>query len=127
MEAKTIQIVDYGRGAQLEGHRLTVMDVFYYLHRGRDFEFIHHALPTLTREQFDAVVEYVKEHHDELVAEDCEVEQRIKQGIAEQKTRGFHREIDKSVPVEERAARLREKVRKQLKEQAERNGGNTAR
>jgi hypothetical protein len=34
MNTKKIQIVDLGRGPQIEGHRLTVMDVFYYLHHG---------------------------------------------------------------------------------------------
>jgi hypothetical protein len=33
MDSKTVRIVDIGRGPQIEGHRLTVMDVFYYLHR----------------------------------------------------------------------------------------------
>src|SRR5437870_11068664 len=108
MSAK-VQIVDLGRGPQIEGHRLTVMDVFYYLHRGHDFDFIHRAMPSLTREQFNAVVEYVNEHHDELVEEDRDVEDRIKKGIAEQKAKGLHHEIDPSIPVEERAARLKEK------------------
>src|ERR1051325_2717783 len=111
MTTKSVRIVDVGRGPQIEGHRLTVMDVFYYLHRGRDFDFIHRAMPSLTRQQFDAVVEYVNEHGDELAEEDRLVEARIRQGIAEQKARGLHREIDTSVPVEERAARLKEKMR----------------
>ena len=55
VESKKVRIVDYGRGPQIEDHRLTVMDVFYYLHRGYDFDFIHRAMPTLTCEQFDAV------------------------------------------------------------------------
>src|SRR5437016_3714862 len=102
METKKVRIVDYGRGAQIENHRLTVMDVFYYLYRGRDFDFIHRAMPSLTREDFDAVVEYVTEHHDELVEQDRRVEERIRQGVAEQKAKGLHHEIDPSVPVEER-------------------------
>ena len=67
MNATKVRIVDLGRGPQIEGQRLTVMDVFYYLHRGYDFDFIHRSMPSLTREQFDAVVEYVNQHHDELV------------------------------------------------------------
>ena len=127
MNARPIQIVDLGRGPQIEGHRLTVMDVFYYLHRGHDFDFIHRAMPSLTRVQFDAVVEYVNEHHDELVDKDRRVEERIKKGIAEQKAKGLYHEIDESVPVEERAARLKERLRRQLTEQAEKNGGHAAR
>ncbi len=88
MITKTVRIVDIGRGPQIEGHRLTVMDVFYYLHRGHDFDFIHRALPSLTREQFIAVVEYVNAHHEELAEEDRYVEQRIQEEIAEQKAKG---------------------------------------
>ena len=123
MQTKTVRIIDVGRGPQIEGHRLTVMDVFYYLHRGYDFEFIHRAMPSLTREQFDAVAVYVKEHHAELVEKDRRVEGRIAQGIAEQKAKGLSHEIDETVPVEERAARLKERLRRRLEEQAEKNGG----
>src|SRR5882757_5025610 len=105
MEANGVQIVDYGRGPQIADHRLTVMDVFYYLHRGHDFDFIHRAMPSLTREQFDAVVEYVNEHRSELAEADRRVEDRIRRGIAEQEAKGMRHEIDASVPVEERAAR----------------------
>jgi uncharacterized protein (DUF433 family) len=127
MQTQTVRIVDIGRGPQIEGHRLTVMDVFYYLHRGHDFDFIHRALPSLTREQFDTVVDYVNGHHDELVDEDRLVEERIQRGIAEQKAKGLYREIDESVPVEIRAERLKEKLRQRLREQAERNGDHAAR
>src|SRR5689334_10978735 len=57
-----IQIVDLGRGPQLSTSRITVMDVFYYLHRGRDWRLIQQAMPTLTREEFDVVVDYVDRH-----------------------------------------------------------------
>src|SRR3954453_13912862 len=103
MATTTVRIVDVGRGPQIEGHRLTVMDVFYYLHRGRDFDFIHRAMPSLSREQFDAVVEYVNEHRQELVEKDRRVEEWIQRGIAEQKAKGLYHEIDESVPVEVRA------------------------
>src|SRR5436309_13661872 len=116
MNAKPIQIVDLGRGPQIEGHRLTVMDVFYYLHRGYDFDFIHMAMPSLTRAEFDAVVEYVNQHHDELVEEDRQAEEWIQKGIAEQKAKGLYIEIDESVPVEERAARLKAKMRQKMRE-----------
>jgi uncharacterized protein (DUF433 family) len=123
---KTVSIVDVGRGPQIEGSRLTVMDVFYYLHRGYDFEFIHNAMPSLTRDQFDAVVEYVAEHRDELAQKDRLVDEFHRRGIAEQKAKGLYPEIDHSVPVEVRAARLKEKLRQRLKEQAEKNGGQAA-
>jgi uncharacterized protein (DUF433 family) len=119
MNATTVTIVDPGRGPQIEGRRLTVMDVFYYLHRGHEFDGIHRAMPTLTREQFDAVVEYVNAHREELVEEDRRIEEWIEQGFAEQKAKGLYHEIDTSVSVEERAARLKEKLRRRLVQQTE--------
>lgn len=123
MKTNAVKIVDLGRGPQIEGHRLTVMDVFYYLHRGHDFEFIHRAMPSLTREEFDAVVEYVKEHQGELKEKDRRVEERNRRGIAEQKARGLSVEIDETVSVEERAARLKEKYRRRVQGTGGKNGG----
>lgn len=123
MGTNAVHIVDVGRGPQIEGHRLTVMDVFYYLHRGYDFDFIHRAMPSLTREQFDAVVDFVQDHHDELVDEDRRVEEFHRQKQDEQKARGLYHPIDPTVPREQRIERLREKLRRQ-KESAEKNGGN---
>src|SRR5438445_12566890 len=88
MNTKKIQIVNLGRGQQIEGHRLTVMDVFYYLHRGYDFYFIQRAMPSLTREQFDSVVEYVNAHHEELVERDRRMEEFHRRGMEAQRARG---------------------------------------
>ena len=109
----TVRIVDYGRGPQIEGHRLTVMDVFYYLRRGRDFEFIHRAMPSLNRDEFDAVVEYVKDHYDELIEKDDRVEERNRQGIAEQKAKGLGSRLDGIETAEERRAFLLAELRRQ--------------
>ena len=124
MKIETIQIVDRGRGPQLSTSRLTVMDVFYYLHRGYDFDFIHQALPSLSREEFDVVVDYVKCHQEEMVERDQRAEEFIRRGIAEQKAKGLYREIDESIPVEERAQRLKQKMRQRF---AEKNGGHISR
>lgn len=104
---KTVRIVDIGRGPQIEGHRLTVLDVFYYLHRGYDFAFIHRAMPSLTRVEFDAVVEYVKHHRHELVEKDRRADEFIKQGIAEQKAKGLHCDIDESLPDSRKTPHIR--------------------
>jgi hypothetical protein len=116
----TIEIVDHGRGPQLSTSRLTVLDVFYYLHRGHDFESIRRALPRLSRPEFDAVLAYVRAHHDELVERDRRAEELIRGDIQEQKVRGLYQEIDEAAPPAERVARLREILHRQ---QAERNGG----
>jgi phenylpropionate dioxygenase-like ring-hydroxylating dioxygenase large terminal subunit len=127
VKTQTVRIIDLGRGPQLEGHRLTVLDVFYYLHRGYDFDFIHRALPSLTRAEFDAIVAYVNDHHAELAEQDRRVEERIQQGIAEQKARGLYPALEESISVEDRVAQLKEKVRRRQAESAEKNGGHPAR
>lgn len=113
------RIVDLGRGPQIEGHRLTVMDVFYYLHRGYDFDFIHRAMPSLTREEFDVVAEYVNEHRDELVEKDRRVVEFHHRGIEAQRLRGgVFADTDEGLSRPELVARLKQRVR--LK--AEKNG-----
>jgi uncharacterized protein (DUF433 family) len=120
MNTKKVQIVDLGRGPQIEGHRLTVMDVFYYLHRGYDFDFIHRAMPSLTRAQFDAVVEYVRLHHDQLAEKDRRVEEFHQRGMEAQRSRGgIFAESDEDLSTAERVTRLREKMARKL---AEKNG-----
>lgn len=117
---KTVQIIDLGRGPQIEGSRITVIDVFYYLHRGHDFDFTHRAMPSLTREQFDAVVAYVSEHHDELVEKDRRVEEFHQRGIEAQHARGgIFSESEENLTTDERVARLRGKLKRQS---AETNG-----
>lgn len=120
MNTQQVRIVELGRGPQIEGHRLTVMDVFYYLHRGYDFDFIHRVMPSLAREQFDAVVAYVNEHHAELVEKDRQAEEFHQRGIAAQRARGgIFSETAEHLTTEERVARLREKMTRRL---AEKNG-----
>jgi uncharacterized protein (DUF433 family) len=120
MNTKKVRIVDLGRGPQIEGHRLTVMDVFYYLHRGYDFDFIHEAMPSLTREQFHAVAEYVREHQDELAEKDRRVEEFHRRGMEAQRARGgIFAESDECLTSEERLARLKDKMKLKL---AEKNG-----
>jgi hypothetical protein len=113
MKTDSIRIVDFGRGPQLSTSRVTVLDIFYYLHRGHDFDFIHEAMPTLSRAEFEVVVDFVNKHHDELVKQDCRAEEFIQRGIAEQKTKGMYQEIDDSISQEERIARMKAKMRQQ--------------
>jgi uncharacterized protein (DUF433 family) len=114
-DRRPVNIVDLGRGPQIEGHRLTVMDVFYYLHRGYDFDFIHRAMPSLTREQFDAVVEYVNIHREELAEKDRRVEEFHRRGVEAQHARGgIFAACDEHLPAAERVARLKEKMLRKL-------------
>jgi uncharacterized protein (DUF433 family) len=120
MSTEKVRIVDFGRGPQIEGHRLTVMDIFYYLHRGYDFDFIHRAMPSLTREQFDAVVDYVNAHHNELEEKDRRVEEFHKRGREAQQARGgIFAETEENLTTEQRLNRLKEKMAQKA---SERNG-----
>ena len=121
-----VRIIDKGRGPQIEGHRLTVMDVFYYLHRGYDFEFIQRAMPSLRRDEFDAVVEYVNEHRQELIEEDERVEEFHRRGREEQTRRGLDAFSGNESP-EERYEILLEKLRIYKARKMENNGDHSAR
>src|SRR5450755_2418465 len=121
MKTETVQIVDHGRGPQLSNSRITVLDVFYYLHRGHDFGVVHHAMPSLTREEFDLIVEYMNKHQDELVERDRKAEEFIRKGIEAQRARGgIFAESDQNLTTEQRVARLREKMRERIDRQARR-------
>jgi hypothetical protein len=116
MKTETIAIVDHGRRPQFSTSRITVLDVFYYLHRGYDFDFTHQAMPSLTREEFDAVVAYVNAHHDELVEQDRRAEEFHKERMAAQHAKGgIFAAADENLTTEERVARLKRKL-------AEKNG-----
>jgi uncharacterized protein (DUF433 family) len=121
-----VRIYENGSGPKIENQRLTVMDVFYYLRRGYDFEFIHRAMPSLTRDEFDAVVEYVNEHRDELTDMDDQVEERNRREMAEQEAKGIRRPIDLSKPLERRIEELRVAMLKHKARHAEKNGAHTS-
>jgi hypothetical protein len=117
---KEIAIIDRGRGPQLSTTRITVLDVFYYLHRGYDFDFIHQAMPSLSRKEFDVVVAYVNGHRDVLVEQDRRAEEFHKRGMEAQHARGgIFAASDENSTTEERVARLKEKMSRKL---AEKNG-----
>jgi hypothetical protein len=120
VSTEIIEIVDRGRGAQLSTSRITVLDVFYYLHRGHDFASIRQIMPNLTREEFDVVAAYVQQHQDELIEQDRRAEELIRRGLEEQRAKALYREIDETVPLAERIARLKAKMSVPPQE---RNGG----
>lgn len=120
MKTATIQIIDRGRGPQLSTTRITVLDVFYYLHRGHNFDVIQQVMPTLSPEEFAVVVEYVNAHHDELVEKDRKAEDFIRKGIEAQRVRGgIFAEPDENSTPEQRVARLKDILRQKT---AEKNG-----
>lgn len=120
MKTETIQIVDHGRGPQLSTTRITVLDVFYYLHRGYDFDAIHDIMPTLSRAEFDVVLEYVKAHREELVEKDRRAEEFIQRGMEAQRARGgIFAEPNDDLTTEQSVARLRNIMHQRM---AKKNG-----
>jgi hypothetical protein len=94
--------------------RITVLDVFYYLHRGYDFDAIHAIMPSLSREEFEVVLQYVNAHHEQLVEKDRQAEEFIGRGLAEQGEKGLCPEIDEATPRAERIARLKRKAQDRI-------------
>jgi uncharacterized protein (DUF433 family) len=120
MKTAAIQIIDRGRGPQLSTTRITVLDIFYYLHRGYGYDVIQQAMPSLSLEEFDAVVDYVKTHREELVEKDRKAEEFIHKGIEAQQARGgIFAGPDETVSPEQRLARLKDILTKRI---AGRNG-----
>src|ERR1700687_368735 len=64
---------------RIDGLRVTVFDVLYYLEAGRSHAEIAEILP-LTLEQIEAAVRYIDEHRDELMANHRRIEARLKRG-----------------------------------------------
>jgi uncharacterized protein (DUF433 family) len=113
MKTETIEIVDRGRGPQLSTTRITVLDVFYWIHRGHGWEEIPDLLPTLSHEEIAVVKDYVAKHHTELVEKDRRAEEYKEKRIAEQRARGgIFAGPDPNLTNEQRMALLREKLDK---------------
>jgi hypothetical protein len=111
MKTSNVSIVDHGRGPQLSSSRITVLDVFYYLHRGYDFDFIQRAMPSLTCAEFDEIVAYVRAHHDELVEKDRRADAFHQERMAAQHAKGgIFAAAQENLTTAERIARLKKKV-----------------
>ncbi len=120
MKAESIEIVDRGRGPQLSTSRITVLDVFYYLHRGYDFDVIHEIMPIVTRAEFDLVVEYANSHREELVEKDRRDVEFHRRGMEAQYAKGgIYAASEENSTTEQRVARLKEKLKQKM---AEKNG-----
>ncbi len=120
MSTATVAIIDRGRGPQLSTTRITVMDVFYWVHRGYGVDEIRDIMPMLSQEEIDVVVEYINAHREELAERDRRVEERQAREIAEQHARGgIFAPPDENMTDEQWHARLREKLNKRI---AEKNG-----
>jgi uncharacterized protein (DUF433 family) len=74
-----IAIIDRGRGPELAGIRITVYDIIPYLEAGDTPNVIAAALNLSTEEVF-ALMGYIEEHKDEVMAVHRRIEERIARG-----------------------------------------------
>jgi uncharacterized protein (DUF433 family) len=72
-------IIDRGRGPELAGTRITVYDLIPYLKAGRSPNYIAAALG-LSTAQVETLARYIDEHHDEVMAANAKIEERIARG-----------------------------------------------
>ena len=78
MNTATLGIVDLGRGPQLTDSRITVQDIVPYWKLRYSEEQILEEMPALRREQLQVLQEYIRTHHEEVMAVDRRIEARNK-------------------------------------------------
>jgi uncharacterized protein (DUF433 family) len=71
--------IDVTYGPRIEGTRITVFDIYYYLDRGRSHAEIADILG-LTVEQVQAGVRYIETHRDEVETVHRQIEERNARG-----------------------------------------------
>src|SRR5262245_53550533 len=74
-----IAIIDRGRGPELATIRITVYDVIPYLEAGHTPTYIAAVLSLSTAEVL-ALMQYIEEHKEEVMAEHRKIEERIARG-----------------------------------------------
>jgi uncharacterized protein (DUF433 family) len=74
--ATKIEIVDRGRGPQLSTSRITVQDVVPYLQDNWSYAQIREAMPILTDEEIQVIEQYIRDHYEEVMAQDRRIRER---------------------------------------------------
>lgn len=116
--SEEVTLVDRGRGMQFSNNRITVADLVPYFRRGRSYEVIMWAMPSLTPKEIALVEAYYREHKEELDERDRQIDEYRAEQSRLQHLRfpGFQ-----GTP-EERMAYLRKRLQEKL---AQRNGDQT--
>lgn len=96
------QIIDRGRGPEIEGTRITVYDVMDYLEAGWRYDQIA-GLFRLPSDDIQAAIDYIETHKEEVVT-------------AYQKILARHRNVQYSPEVQEKLAQNRQKLQDKLTE-----------
>ena len=106
------RVIELGRGPTLEGTRFTVFDIIPLLQKGRHVDYIS-AVYDLTREEVQALLRYIEEHQETVMAANAAIEARIARGNSpeiEEKRKGSRANLE----------RIREELRR--KKATEANG-----
>ncbi len=74
-----IRIINTGSGPRLAGTRITVYDVVHYLEGGHSANYIALVL-RLTLAEVRALIQYIEEHKEEVMAVHRQIEERIARG-----------------------------------------------
>jgi uncharacterized protein (DUF433 family) len=77
--SRRIEIINRGRGPELAGMRITVFDLIPYLRAGHSPTYIAAILGLSTPEVL-ALMQYIEEHKEEVMAENQKIEERIARG-----------------------------------------------
>ncbi len=89
------QIIDRGRGPELADIRITVFDVIPYLEEGWSPSSIAYWLG-ITVDQVKALIRYIEEHREEVMAENRKIVERIARGNPpeiEEKVKASHAKL----------------------------------
>src|SRR5262245_10235182 len=76
---KPIRIIDRGRGPELSDIRITVYDILPYLEAGRSPNYIA-AVLNLGTAEVEALMQYIDEHKEAVMAVHRKIEERIARG-----------------------------------------------
>jgi hypothetical protein len=71
-----ITVVDRGRGPQLSTCRVTVQDLVPYFQDGCAHAEIMRWIPVLSEDEIRVVEQYVKDHYEQVMAEDRRIRER---------------------------------------------------
>ena len=96
------QIIDRGRGPEIEGTRITVYDVVDYLQEGWRHDQIA-GLFRLPPDDIQAAIQYIKAHEEDVMAAYRRILER-------------HRNVQYSPEVQEKLVRNRQKLQDKLAE-----------
>src|SRR5262245_25984280 len=74
--SEKIEIVERGRGPQLSTSRITVQDLVPYLQDNWSYAQIREAMPILTDEEIQVIEQYIRDHYEEVMAQDRRIRER---------------------------------------------------